>query len=173
MKTLEELMDIVPEQFRKFYNFNDPKWTEDKKKKFVELANKLYDAGAVNPVSWASSEVNENIPQFGRFLVLKNLFDIFRNTELALEDAVMYGDDVEEKTEKIKSILGEESLNDFLQAYGRAIITSVIDLFDEGNRNMEEDGVSWYLSETDGDGEPTGRIIEALHEDAEEFNEEG
>lgn len=171
MKTFEELLAMVPEDYKHFYTFKESKWTDKKKQKMVELANKLYEAGAINPLSWARSEVGENIPQFGRFLVLKNLIDVAQNTKYGIEDAAMFGDDVKEKAEKISTLLGDDSFKDFLQAYGRAVILNVITILDEGNSNMEQDGVSWYLSETDGEGEPTGRIIEALHEDFYEFNE--
>lgn len=53
----------------------------NKKEEFEDLVNRLRNAGAKNPFSWANSEIQEGIPQFARFLVLKSLFDIAGSPE--------------------------------------------------------------------------------------------
>jgi hypothetical protein len=55
------------------------KLNDKQKSELEDLAIRLDNAGAKNPLQWAYSEVRENIPQFGRFLVLKRLFEIAKS----------------------------------------------------------------------------------------------
>ncbi len=55
---------------KKYYEHIISKLTEEQKEEFESLVTRLEKAGAKTPLSWASSEVTEKIPQFARFLVL-------------------------------------------------------------------------------------------------------
>jgi len=138
---------------------------------YDELVQKLVRAGATEPKAWAQSEVKENIPQFARFLVLKNLFKIALDVESSLLCANDFSD-ISSQWEEIKGKVGEDTFMDFLQNYSLGLISQVIDVLDSGNPEEAEDGVSWMLAEANGDGELTGRFIEGLHEDALDFMEQ-
>lgn len=138
---------------------------------YDELVKKLVRAGATEPEDWAKSEVSENIPQFARFLVLKNLFQIAQDVESSLLCANDFSD-MDSQVEEMKGKVGEDTLMDFLQNYSFGLISQVMDVLDSGNPELEEDGVSWILSETNGDGALTERFIEGLHEDALDFMEQ-
>ena len=138
---------------------------------YDELVQKLVRAGATEPKAWAQSEVKENIPQFARFLVLKNLFKIALDVESSLLCANDFSD-ISSQWEEIKGKVGEDTFMDFLQNYSLGLISQVIDVLDSGNPELEEDGVGWILAEANGDGELTGRFIEGLHEDALDFMEQ-
>lgn len=135
------------------------------------LVQKLVRAGATEPEAWAKSEVRENIPQFARFLVLKNLFQIALDVESSLLCANDFSD-MDSQVEEMKTKVGEDTLIDFLQNYSLGLISQVMDVLDSGNPELAEDGVSWILAETNGDGALTGQFIEGVHEDALDFMEQ-
>ena len=157
---------------KEYYEKQILKLTDNQKEEFESLVIRLENAGAKNPLSWANSEVNEKIPQFGRFLMLKSLFDIAKSTEDNISMAGDFDDDFEEKLDEIKDKIGEEKLFDFLTSYSKGIIYNLIELLDEGNREIDRDKISWTLIKTDENFEPTGQIIQGLHEDFLEFEYE-
>ncbi|MFT0212316.1 hypothetical protein VQ643_06825 [Pseudomonas sp. F1_0610] len=156
-----------------------------------DLINRLKQAGAKNPKSWASSEISENIAQFGRFLMLKNLTQLHNDIQgnlsyagdigcsvapeyQALCEKLANGTQKPESVvvyEKLCELLGEQNIAYFLHDYGKGLIGQVIDLLDEGNYNLEQDKVGWLLVETDEHGMTTDRPIQGLHEDFLEFEE--
>lgn len=157
---------------KEYYEKQISKLTDNQKEEFESLVIRLENAGAKNPLSWANSEVNEKIPQFGRFLVLKSLFEITKSTEDNISMATDFDDDFEDKFEEIKEQIGQEKLIDFLKSYSKGIIYNLIELLDEGNREVDRDKISWTLMKTDENFEPTGQIIQGLHEDFLEFEDE-
>ncbi|WP_337085141.1 hypothetical protein [Elizabethkingia anophelis] len=157
---------------KEFYEQKISTLTDLQKEEFENLVIKLEKAGARNPLSWASSEVTEKIPQFGRFLVLKSFLDIAKSTEDNLTMAEDFDEEMEDKLEEIKEKVGEEKLFDFLKSYSKGMIYNIIELLDEGNREAERDKISWTLMKTDENFEPTGQIIQGLHEDFLEFEDE-
>jgi len=142
------------------------------KEEYESLVLRLRKAGAKNPSSWASSEVMEGIPQFTRFLILKSLFDIAKSTDDNIAMAADFDDEVEEKYNAIRDIVGEEKLLSFLTSYSKGIIYNVVGLLDEGNQEADRDKISWTLMKTDENFEPTGQVIQGLHEDFLEFEDE-
>ena len=104
--------------------------------------------------------------------MLKSLFDIAKSTEDNISMAGDFDDDFEEKLDEIKDKIGEEKLFDFLTSYSKGIIYNLIELLDEGNREIDRDKISWTLIKTDENFEPTGQIIQGLHEDFLEFEYE-
>jgi hypothetical protein len=157
---------------KEYYKQVIAKLTDTQKEEFESLVIRLENAGAKNPLQWASSEVTEGIPQFGRFLMLKTLFDISKSTEDNISMAGDFDEDFEDKYSEIKDIVGQEKLLAFLTSYSKGIIYNVVELLDEGNREADRDKISWTLMKTDENFEATGQIIQGLHEDFLEFGNE-
>ena len=133
---------------------------------------RLENAGAKNPLNWASSEVSEGIPQFGRFLLLKTLFDLAKSTKDIIAIGADFDDSLDQKYNEIKNAVGADKLNDFLNSYSKGMIYNVISVVDDGNVNCDRDKVSWNLMMTDENDELTGQIIQGLHEDFINFEDE-
>ena len=157
---------------KEYYNQVIAKLTDTQKEQFESLVIRLENAGAKNPLQWASSEVTEGIPQFGRFLMLKSLFDISKSTDDNISMAGDFDENFDEKYAEIKDIVGQEKLLAFLTSYSKGIIYNVVEILDEGNREVDRDKISWTLMKTDENFEPTGQIIQGLHEDFLEFDNE-
>lgn len=83
-----------------------------------------------------------------------------------------FDDEVEEKYNAIKDIVGEEKLLSFLTSYSKGIIYNVVGLLDEGNQEADRDKISWTLMKTDENFQSTGQMIQGLHEDFLEFEDE-
>ncbi len=139
--------------------------------RFKDLCEQLKAAGATNPKSWANSELQENIPQFARFLVLKGLTDIYRDVEGNLSEIESYSDEATEVHQKLASQFDEQELKELLHFYGKSIIGKVIDMLDQGYLYDVNDNVGWSLMELDNKGTTTDRLIQGLHEDFLEFEE--
>ncbi|WP_211838147.1 hypothetical protein [Proteus terrae] len=139
--------------------------------RFKDLCEQLKAAGATNPKSWANSELQENIPQFARFLVLKGFTDIYRDVEGNLSEMDIYSDEVPEVYQKLASQFDEQELKELLHFYGKSIIGKVIDMLDQSYLYDVNDNVGWSLMELDNKGTTTDRLIQGLHEDFLEFEE--
>ncbi|HEJ9629280.1 hypothetical protein [Proteus terrae] len=139
--------------------------------RFKDLCEQLKAAGATNPKSWANSELQENIPQFARFLVLKGLTDIYHDVEGNLSEIESYSDEATEAHQKLASQFDEQELKELLHFYGKSIIGKVIDMLDQGYLYDVNDNVGWSLMELDNKGTTTDRLIQGLHEDFLEFEE--
>lgn len=139
--------------------------------RFKDLCEQLKAAGATNPKSWANSELQENIPQFARFLVLKGLTDIYLDVEGNLSEIESYSDEATEAHQKLASQFDEQELKELLHFYGKSIIGKVIDMLDQGYLYDVNDNVGWSLMELDNKGTTTDRLIQGLHEDFLEFEE--
>lgn len=90
-----------------YYKHNISKFTDEQKTEFIDLVLKLDNAGAKNPLQWAYSEVREKIPQFGRFLVLKKMFE----TAKSIDDNVAMASDedceIEDQFLEMQKIVGK------------------------------------------------------------------
>ncbi|MBG2914022.1 hypothetical protein [Proteus terrae] len=139
--------------------------------RFKDLCEQLKAAGATNPKSWANSELQENIPQFARFLVLKGFTDIYRDVEGNLSEMDIYSDEAPEVYQKLASQFDEQELKELLHFYGKSIIGKVIDMLDQSYLYDVNGNVGWSLMELDNKGTTTDRLIQDLHEDFLEFEE--
>ncbi|MCO4179681.1 hypothetical protein LG195_09735 [Proteus terrae] len=139
--------------------------------RFKDLCEQLKAAGATNPKSWANSELQENIPQFARFLVLKGFTDIYRDVEGNLSEMDIYSDEAPEVYQKLASQFDEQELKELLHFYGKSIIGKVIDMLDQSYLYDVNANVGWSLMELDNKGTTTDRLIQDLHEDFLEFEE--
>ncbi|HCN44003.1 MAG TPA: hypothetical protein DIS95_16625 [Proteus vulgaris] len=139
--------------------------------RFMYLCEQLKTAGATNPKSWANSELQENIPQFARFLVLKGLTKIYRDVEGNINEMDIYSDEATEVYQKVASQFDEKALKELLHFYGKSMISKVINMLDEGYLYDVNDNVGWSLMELNDKGTTTDRLIQGLHEDFLEFEE--
>ncbi|MBG2874552.1 hypothetical protein I4902_15615 [Proteus alimentorum] len=139
--------------------------------RFKDLYEQLKAAGATNPKSWVNSELQENIPQLARFLVLKGLTDIYHDVEGNISEMDIYSDEITEVYQKLASQIDNQELKELLHLYGKSIIGKVIDMLDQSYLYGVNDKVGWSLMELDDKGTTTDRLIQGLHEDFIEFEE--
>ncbi|MDR0368215.1 MAG: hypothetical protein LBH82_03630 [Bacteroidales bacterium] len=170
MENLEKYINASPN--KEFYVHSIAKFTDEQKSELEDLVIRLDEAGAKNPLQWAFSEVRENIPQFGRFLVLKKLFEIAKSPRENVSMALDFDDEIQDNFLEISKMFGEKRFLNFLSSFSKGIMWNVTELFDEGNRNMDEDKVNWILLKTDENGKHSEQIIQGLHEDFLEFENE-
>lgn len=139
--------------------------------RFKDLCEQLKAAGATDPKSWVKSELQENIPQVARFLVLKGLTDIYRDVDENIGEMDIYSDEVTDVYQKLASQFDNQELKRLLHFYGKSVISKVIDMLDQGYLYDVNDKVGWSLMELNEQGETTDRLIQGLHEDFLEFDE--
>lgn len=172
----EKYLEACDDWGKEFYGAEIEKLSDEKKAQLVELINKMEQCGCPSAMTYAFSEVTEGIPQFARYLVLKQLFDIADDVEGAYFNAVDYcecsesiTDDFAEMHKQMTQAVGEENLNKYLKLYNRGMISSFISLLDEGACNTDI-GFGWALVKVDSQGNVMGnKCIEALHEDFYDF----
>jgi hypothetical protein len=174
MEKLEKYLDSLPnsEFGKEYYVRRISELTEKQKSEMEDLVIRLDNAGAKKPLQWALSEVRENIPHFGRFLVLKKLFEIAKSPKDNLSIAFDFDEEIEDKFLEISNMVGEEKFLDFLTSFSKGVMYNVVELIDEGNRNVDKDKVNWFLLKTDENGKHSEQIIQGLHEDFLEFEDE-
>lgn len=139
--------------------------------RFKDLCEQLKAAGATDPKSWVKSELQENIPQVARFLVLKGLTDIYHDVDENIGEMDIYSDEVTDVYQKLASQLDNQELKRLLHFYGKSVIGKVIDMLDQGYLYDVNTKVGWSLMELNEQGETTDRLIQGLHEDFLEFDE--
>ncbi|WP_313139726.1 hypothetical protein [Stenotrophomonas sp.] len=133
------------------------------------LISALRSAGCSDPASWADSELREDIPQFARFLVLRDVHRLADDVDSALAETLFDRDDLAATLQALRSAVPAAALEALLRAYGQALGNSFVMAVDEGP-SMREDGMpGWVLMETDADDTPSGRLIQGLHEDYLDF----
>ncbi len=128
------------------------------------LTARFQSLGADEPEWWASSELDENIPQTARLLFLRALWRGLGNQldegAAAVERVRAEGGDTLEMRRALASCL-----------YGTAF--GFLYLLDEPDGStystepyfdVAEDEPRWALMELSPDGAPTGRAVEGLHE---------
>jgi hypothetical protein len=122
------------------------------------LRHALDELGCDDPDGWARSEIEENIPQLARYRFLHTLWpqliDGWRNGVInisAAQRAQQAGADRDDLTQLARAVAYETVF---------AMLTHLAD-------DQAADGglPSWALVETDPGGTPTGRHLDALHED--------
>jgi hypothetical protein len=118
----------------------------------ASLRDTFARSGAGDPEGWGSSEVDENIPQLGRFVFLRA---VWREIERWRDhDAV--------------ARLSEDASDEAIQLAARAafdVASAIVQLIDnEEDIDSPEPMPGWLPIECDGDGQPTGRVLGGLHE---------
>ncbi|WP_288062056.1 hypothetical protein [Rodentibacter caecimuris] len=166
---MEELIKIVEAEYedyqREYYLNTIHSLTEQERNNLLALINKMRKAGSKKPFSWAISEIKENLPQFARFAVLRELEKINREVSKHIYYTQEYAEESDEFMalhKKVKQYLSPEELGRYLQLYTQTVTEQFISLLDEGNPRVGEP--NWALSELDSDY-CHSRFINGLHEE--------
>ncbi len=172
----EKYLEACEEWGKGYYDREIEKLSDEDRAKLLDLIKKMEEQGCTQPLSYAFSEVKEGIPQFARYLVLKQLFEIADDVDGAYYNAIDYcdcteqiTDDFEEMHKEMKEKVGEENLKKYLKAYNKGMISHFISLLDEGlcSSNIDFD---WALVMTDKCGNVMGnKTIGGLHESFYDF----
>jgi hypothetical protein len=164
MKTLEDL--IQGSSNPKYYDHQLRGLDAGRQERLLELALGLERAGASNALDWAYSEVQENIAQTARFLVLRALCASARDVDQALDSCDV--DDARGLYDALVDAGAERaSLDRLVLAIARGTVWQCLTALDEGGFG-QDNPVGWALAETDGEGKLTGRLVAGLHESAQE-----
>lgn len=166
------LKHLENSEHKEFFSKQIEGLSDAKKIELENLIMKFENAGAKNPLNWALSEITESIPQFSRFLVLKSLFDIAQSVDENLTVAEYFDTGIKASLTEIKEKTEQEKIYKLLNSYSKGIIYRIIGMLDEGNPKSDSDKRSWLLIETDEFSEPTGQIIQGLHENFSDFEKE-
>lgn len=175
MDTFEELKRIITnekldDKAKEFYLSNISTLDKEKQKSIIDLVVRMNNAGFKNNIPAAYSEVTENIPQFARMSVFKEMQKIVRDIEGTLDLADDFYEEDNELLKKFNNCFSDEEANRFLQIYTKAVISRFYSFLDEGNPRLDDDDLNWVLLETKADGSHSERIIEGFLED--DFNED-
>ena len=175
MSVLEQLQtriksENLDDRAREFYLSNISNLDNEKLQSILDLVIKMENAGFRNNIPAAYSEVTENIPQFARMSVFKEMQKIVRDIEGNLELADEFYEEDSELLDKFNDCFSENEAQKFLQIYTKAVISKFYSFLEEGNPRAQEDDLNWALLETKADGSHSERIIEGFLED--DFNEE-
>jgi hypothetical protein len=135
---------------------------------FEALAERFRRLGADAPEAWARSEIEEDIPQLARFVLLRFLWSLVipENDRSWFRSAAGRGDDGQGGA--LRRLLAAGVSRDDLTAVVRerqiALLHEVVSVLDGLlDRPSDAEGVTWGLFETDAGGRP-GRPIDGLHE---------
>ena len=171
MKILKQLEAIIEkeglnESFKQFYLREISELDKEKQQEIINLVDKMEQAGFKNNFSNAFSEVTENIPQFARMTVFKELHKISRDIDVNCD----YADDLDDDGdwdklfEKFKNNFSQEDAEKFLRIYTKGVVARFYDFLEEGNPRAEEDDLNWVLLETKEDGSHNERVIQGFWE---------
>ena len=126
-----------------------------------DLVRRMRDLGAPDPESWARSEVNGDVAQQARFLVLRPIWADAIDP-LGTEDVIRRHP---AGARLLDAGTAPADLATLLRAVAYETAFYVLDRIDAGgDLDAPEDAPGWLLMETNGDGEPTGRGVGGLHE---------
>jgi hypothetical protein len=125
----------------------------------------LRAAGCDDPEGWADSEIQENIPQFARYLLCKAIW------EHSLEP--WRQNDALDEFPDAQSLIAAGADPEHVRTLGGKIayetMTAVINAIDQGGyvgpAAVPDDAPGWKIVEVDGESlEPTGRHVGFIHE---------
>jgi hypothetical protein len=144
-------------------HFVEPTWNEwlagldaTTRSRAEPLRDTFVRLGADEPEGWASSAVDENIAQLGRFVFLRA---VWREIERWRDrDAVarLCGQSSDEAIEVAVSMAARAAFD---------VAAGIVRLLDnEEDIESSEPLPGWMLIECDADGKPTGRRLNGLHE---------
>lgn len=154
----------------KRYRHEISQLAETQREKLGALVQNLAAAGAQEPLSWAMSELTEDIAQCARFLILKNLRQVAMDIEGNIQAASDCGADLPAQITSAQAQLGAPALQQLLQDYSQGLLRQIIDALDHGALDHSGTQPGWQIMETNPDGELTGRNIGGLHECAGDFH---
>lgn len=131
----------------------------------ASLTAAMQSAGCAAPADWVNSELREDIPQFARFLLLRDVHTLTDAVDDTLAEALYDRPDLQGTVQALHAAVDPAALHALLLAYGKALGNGFVMALDEGPAAPAPDMPGWQLVETDADGEPTGRLVQGLHED--------
>ncbi|HEU4496013.1 MAG TPA: hypothetical protein VFR70_03090 [Flavobacterium sp.] len=171
MEEIKKQLNHLPDNRRKSYEYRLSKMSEAESQQLEALVVRMVKEGATNPLSWAFSQWDEGIPQYERFMILKNLYQYADDVAGSVDSANDFDPGFASAWQEICKAVGEEKLRKFLTSYGRGLFQSMLDILDEGNPDHESDD-SWQLMQYNRTTEATGRPISGLHEDFIDFDQQ-
>ena len=139
----------------------------------TELFRKL---GVSNPESWASSQVNEGIPQLGRYLVIRAMWDCVTRAgttnwidyELKHSADLPHGKALQQM---LDAGVSQEAITELVRFKEAEALREVCYLLEDytsvpqnSNPDTGEEYVRWGLHELDAEDQPTPTPINGLHE---------
>lgn len=152
----------------------------------TELTALFSKLGADSPESWARSEIGEGIPQFLRFLFLRNAWatvvaegdhawiDEQINSSSARPDVPYAGLGL--ALAKCRALgVADDDVIEIARCLQAQMIFNIGYLLSAGPEEQIEvlDDVTWGLFQTDEEGRPFGRTIDGLHESVLELDPTG
>ncbi|MGP4105137.1 hypothetical protein [Nonomuraea sp. KM90] len=128
----------------------------------ASLRTQFEALGAADAPDWARSEIDENLPQMARFMLLRSLW------RGAIDGWA--GPGALEQVAAARRLLDAGADRGDLVLLARAIayeaVFATVDELDcGGDVNVSGVVVGWVVMESGEDGSPTGRLLSGLHED--------
>jgi hypothetical protein len=158
-----------------------PQNPEGKEEEYQRLVELFRAAGAEEPESWASSQINENFAQLARFCFLRSLWpgviDQWRQNTKWITFAISQAEQdsqgfFADAGIALKSLLELGATRDQLATVARMVAYEVafgvVYRIDEGadwDYGPDKGYPAWELREIGSDDMPTGRRVGGLHED--------
>jgi hypothetical protein len=140
--------------------------------KLSELTELFRRLGARNPEAWASSQLNEGLPQLARFLFLREAWKLVVPNddpswihERIGDDQASPGGEIVPALERLFNAGAQEGdLTAVVRAMQRRLLFGLCQLLDNpGNLDNDVKDVAWRLFQVDEDDQPTA-AISGLHE---------
>ncbi|HCV95922.1 MAG TPA: hypothetical protein DGV23_04085 [Stenotrophomonas sp.] len=135
----------------------------------AQLTGAMHAAGCLDPRDWVGSELAEDIPEFARFLLLREVYQLTDAVQDTLADAVYDQPALQDTLKALHEAVAPAALEALLLAYGRALGNGWVMALDHGPAGQGPDWPGWQLMETDAEGAPSGRLVQGLHEDYLDF----
>jgi hypothetical protein len=155
--------------------------SEEKEEEYQRLVEQFRAAGADDPETWARSEIGENIAQLARFCFLRSLWPrqidrwrddfewVDRFISAAQQHPTGFFADAGLAMERLLALGGtREELASIARMVAYSTAFEVVHHIDEGcdaEFNEEQRYPTWNLIEVGPDDQPTGRLVDGLHED--------
>lgn len=150
-----------------------------------ELAKIFQKLGANDPQGWASSEINEGIPQLLRFLILKQITESISPTdstdwiESEINNALKFPDapyaGLGHGLEQcLKLGVSKEDLTEIARCLKMQTAFFILSALEGADQELEEvSEIDWGIFQIDADGNPLNIQAGGLHESVLEFDPEG
>ena len=148
------------------------------RKKAEKLLQQMTAWGAPDPEQWVQSEIEENIPQATRFVVLRTMWaaiDSWRDDSRQWTSNIIstaeknpqgyFGDAGMAVKRMLEAGVSLEDIGRVARFVSYESTFSVVDRIDEGGDHELDDAPGWALVEIDPQGNVTGRFVSGLHED--------
>lgn len=142
----------------------------ERTERHAALTAAMQAAGCITPRDWVGSELAENIAQFARFRVLRDVHLLVDDVEATLSDIADDHPGLQASLDTLRAALPPNALHALLRAYGKVLGNGFVMVLDEGGMSDDVRAPGWQLMETGADGEPTGRLVQGLHEDYLDFD---